>query len=343
MKVMTYRGQTSWSGPVAKGKWINMVFHFDIGWDSNGYVEVWKDGAKLFKRSGKLHEQYDNCGKPWRTPFLKFGIYKWDWAAGRKATQSNRRIITVDDVKIAKGSNGMAMVSSLLDQGAPDIAAPVSDLNPVQEQALLAHWPMTGNTGDSLPDASGNDHGATLVNGAQATADGVRFDGTDDYVNGGALAASGKALSVSAWVWADNLKQCPKEACTIAAKAAGPGAQDQDLQLSTVKKNGKTRLRFRLNVNGATTTLTAKTGRFTEKSWTHVAAVFTGSQVRLYQNGKLVASKSLQGDVTLRNKAPLTLGGNAFDASATPWSGKISDVRVFNYALSKDEVAGLAQ
>lgn len=346
MEIVTYGGVTNWSGPVVKNKWINVVFHFDIGWDSNGYVEAWKDGVKLFRRTGKLHDQYDLCGKPWGMPFAKIGIYKWNWKVGRPATQSSRRTLLIDKVRVAKGSDGLAMVSAAAGPiaSASDLLAPAADLSAIRDDALIAHWPMNAGTGSTLADASGNGHTATLANGAQLSADGsVQFDGVNDQVHAGQPDISGKAMTLSGWVWADSFEQCPNQTCTIASKAIGPGVQDQDMLLGTVKKGSKTRLRFRLNADGATSTLTAKAGNVEEKSWVHVAAVFTGKRMRLYQDGALVGSKAHAGPITLRNNSPISIGGHAYDATRNPWLGKITDVRIYNYALSKKEIAELAK
>jgi hypothetical protein len=38
------------------------------------------------------------------------GVYKWDWKAGRPATQSTRRQLFIDNLKIARGSDGYGLV-----------------------------------------------------------------------------------------------------------------------------------------------------------------------------------------------------------------------------------------
>jgi Polysaccharide lyase len=105
VKVITKGGVVSWSGPVVKNQWQNIIFHFKITWDKTGYVEAWKDGVKLFRRDAKLHEQYDDCGQPFRSPRFNIGTYKWDWKVGRPATQSSRRTLYIDNVRITKGTS----------------------------------------------------------------------------------------------------------------------------------------------------------------------------------------------------------------------------------------------
>jgi Polysaccharide lyase len=103
-KIITNGGVVSWSGPIIKNQWQNIIFHFKITWDKTGYVEAWKDGKKLFRRDGKLHNQIDDCGQPFKSPVFKMGIYKWDWKLGStQISYSNRRTLHIDNLRITKG------------------------------------------------------------------------------------------------------------------------------------------------------------------------------------------------------------------------------------------------
>lgn len=103
-QIITSGGVVSWSGPVVKHKWQDIVFHFKITWDKTGYVEAWKDGVKLFRRTGALHKRIDDCGQPFKSPSFNIGVYKWDWKANRSATDSSRRTLYIDDLKITRGN-----------------------------------------------------------------------------------------------------------------------------------------------------------------------------------------------------------------------------------------------
>jgi len=69
-------------------------------------VEAWIDGKKLFRRDGKLHDQIDDCGKPYLNPTFNMGIYKWDWMLGsNQISNSNRRTLFIDNLRITQGSS----------------------------------------------------------------------------------------------------------------------------------------------------------------------------------------------------------------------------------------------
>jgi hypothetical protein len=74
--------------------------------------------------------------------------------------------------------------------------------------------------------------------------------------------------------------------------------------------------------------------------WRHVVAVRQGRELRLYTNGKMVAtSVPAQETIDVSNGAPLQIG---FGAQAH-FRGKVREIQVFNKALSDDEVNALYQ
>ena len=70
-------------------------------------------------------------------------------------------------------------------------------------------------------------------------------------------------------------------------------------------------------------------------TWSHVAATYDGVILRLYVNGSQVGSRSVTGTM-VASTSPLRFGGN------TVWgeyfSGLIDEVRIYNRALSADEI-----
>jgi hypothetical protein len=103
-RFITWHGVVSWEGPVVKNRWQDLLVHVKITRDASGYVEAWKDGVKLFRRDGKLHEAIDDCGKPFRDPTFNVGIYKWDWKAKSKQPSiSSRRTLFLDNLRITQG------------------------------------------------------------------------------------------------------------------------------------------------------------------------------------------------------------------------------------------------
>ncbi len=110
-EIVTYGGKLRWTGPIEIKKWLNIVAHFRISTGNDGFIEMWKDGKKLFRVNGPNSPKADDCGKTLRAPYFKMGVYKWDWRPGRKATDSSRRQLFIDNLKMAIGPNGYSLVS----------------------------------------------------------------------------------------------------------------------------------------------------------------------------------------------------------------------------------------
>lgn len=110
VKFHTYTGVAPWTWPIEKKKWQNIVIHFRISKQDDGFIEVWRDGVRLGIQEGQNSHPTDKCGQPMLDPFLKIGVYKWTWK--KKTTDSSRRELLIDDLKIAKGPDGYALVKS---------------------------------------------------------------------------------------------------------------------------------------------------------------------------------------------------------------------------------------
>jgi hypothetical protein len=74
--------------------------------------------------------------------------------------------------------------------------------------------------------------------------------------------------------------------------------------------------------------------------WKHLAAVRDGGRLKLYVNGKLVAKSDAfrPADYDVSVDQPLRIGFGQTDYFA----GKISDVRIYNRALSTSRIRKLA-
>jgi hypothetical protein len=70
-------------------------------------------------------------------------------------------------------------------------------------------------------------------------------------------------------------------------------------------------------------------------TWSHLAATYSGSAVRLYVNGTQVASRSVSGTIA-SSTAPLRIGGN--NVWGEYFKGLIDEVRVYNTALTASQI-----
>ena len=73
--------------------------------------------------------------------------------------------------------------------------------------------------------------------------------------------------------------------------------------------------------------------------WQHIAMTWSRSGMNLFVNGKAVAHRKATQPAIGDVQAPFIIGGGSYDGGFT---GAIDEVRVFNYALASEDVAGLA-
>ena len=85
-------------GPYETGKWVDFVFHVKWSTGSDGLIEVWKEGKKVFSTTGEnTYTDFDTGN------YMKNGIYKWGWKKGYP-TNTDKRVLFIDDVRIGDES-----------------------------------------------------------------------------------------------------------------------------------------------------------------------------------------------------------------------------------------------
>jgi len=197
---------------------------------------------------------------------------------------------------------------------------------------LVAAYSFNTISGSSVPDVSGNNNGGT-VSGAVGTVAGrfggaLSFDGVNDWVT---VADSNSldlttSMTLMAWV---NPAAVAGSWRTVLFKEGGPGQVDYSLYAGddTTKPLGQVYIGGEQNAAGTATLPLA--------TWTHLAATYDGSTLRLYVNGTQVGSKAIDGQIT-PTTGVLRIGGNGI------WSewfmGSIDEIRVYNRTLTQGDI-----
>jgi hypothetical protein len=199
-----------------------------------------------------------------------------------------------------------------------------ADLN----DGLVAHYPFNGNA----QDATGNGNDGT-VNGATLTVD--RFGNADSAYS---FDKNGKnyisvpdhqmlrptQLTVATWVEPVSSAKWN----TVLMKSTG-GSWGGGYGITYYNT---TEIGFYITQYNKNRLL----GKIDLKKWSHIVGTFDGSTMKLYINGELVGPSS--GIKINHSTAPLYFGKSS---SAYYWDGKIDDIRIYNRALSEDEIKTL--
>ncbi len=214
--------------------------------------------------------------------------------------------------------------------------------NLVAHQTPRWHWPMNEGSGLTVSNVTKTGNDGKLENGPKWLDDAtLSLDGIDDYVDVGNLIVSGRALTIAAWFKVADLQGCAARECRIISKAKGVRSQEHIFMVSLIERNGSARLRFRLKTDGMTSTLVSFSGGIPANEWTHVAAVYDGSTMRIYSDGIEVGRMAKSGDVTNDAGAGCWIGGNPPGPTDRPWNGQIKDVRIYERSLPANEIQGL--
>lgn len=194
--------------------------------------------------------------------------------------------------------------------------------------AIVGHW-----MGMSYDDNTENKlhavpYGVTLTTNEEKAA--FSFDGSDDYMKLPYHVGDMKQMTFAAWV---------KGGSTTAWQRIFDFGNGEDEYLFLTPTNGST-MRFEIKKDGVTQGLDATTTLGTG-TWKHIAVTIGANEVTIYINGVKNASTT---GITLRpsDVAPtLSYLGRSQFAADPAFKGYMSNVRIYNYALSAAEVKAL--
>ena len=193
--------------------------------------------------------------------------------------------------------------------------------------ALVAAYSFAEGTGGTVLDASGRGNPGTIANATWTTAgkygNALLFNGVNALV---AITDSPSlrlttAMTLEAWVnpvtvdraWRDVIHKGNDNYYLEATSSRNPPAP----------------------LGGGTFGETWGTAAIAANTWTHLAATYDKTVLRLYVNGTLVGSRSRTGNITT-SASPLQIGGDSLFGQY--FRGTIDEVRVYNAALTAAQV-----
>jgi thiol-disulfide isomerase/thioredoxin len=206
-------------------------------------------------------------------------------------------------------------------------------LQTAQDGNLIGWWKFDETEGNTAVDSSGNGNDGTLVGNPVWRPQGgkiggaLEFNGKGDYVkiaNEPAFDITNQ-ITISVWV---NITSVPQEWTGIVTKG------DTAWRMST--SFVKNVFHFGVSPNDYLNGMT----EVSAGQWHHVACVYDGKRMRIYVDGVLDVSIRQTGPIATNN-FPVCIGEN-IELTGRCWHGLIDDVRIYNRALSENEIAALA-
>jgi len=213
----------------------------------------------------------------------------------------------------------------------------ISPLKPV------GSWSFDEGAGTIANDSSGNDNNGTLY-GGPTWADGqvnkaLSFDGVDDYVDCGNDAGNLSSVgTIEVWAYTD--RDYPSDTTSddyggIISKTIGGAANQASWWIDWYGSNSSRILRAGIGDESDVITITINNYNFNHQ-WHHFIFTWDGSQMKLYDNGNLLGSVS-----QTKNPQTLNIGlqiGRVFNWGYCSWQGLIDEPRIYNRALSAEEI-----
>ena len=161
--------------------------------------------------------------------------------------------------------------------------------------------------------------------GAQfAEKNGLKFDGTDDYVDCGNDFTITNQLTLEAWVKMNSYTTFPRIA----------GAENAWMLYIT---NSARNHRLTFYGSGIDTPF-PNSPNLNDGKWHHVAAVYDGDGIDGYVDGVYVGTIAKSGNLDDIGSTPVTIGGRT--TGARTLDGAIREVRIWNSVRNQDEIRG---
>jgi hypothetical protein len=193
---------------------------------------------------------------------------------------------------------------------------------------IVSWYPGEPGVEGSAEDIAGNNDGTELggvTHPPGKVGNAFGFDGVDDQIEVPDNATLDlNTLTIDAWI-----NRSSTADARIVDKITAGGA---DGYLLDIVNN-----RLRLIIGGATVvgTTPIETGTFTL-----VAGTFDGTNLRVYVNGALDGTTTVESTTTPTNTLPLHIGTNSA-ADGNFFAGVIDELELFNRALTQDEIQSL--
>jgi len=202
-----------------------------------------------------------------------------------------------------------------------------------QEDGLVAYWSFDEDAGKVVKDISGNGNDGEIFDvervdgGIKGKA--LRFKGTKEsyvnYGNGKSLNFDTGSFSYSCWVYAT--ESVGKWDMPIFKGGLNKMEPGYDMELGTDK--------WMASISDGTQTRNVELGYETNNKWVYLVVVVDRDQNKMYgyRDGSLVSSADIKGFGSVSSKQSLWISHPNY-----PFKGLIDEVKIYNRALSADEI-----
>ena len=200
--------------------------------------------------------------------------------------------------------------------------------------SLVGHWKLEAQRSGVAGDSSGSElHGMLKGDPAWVTGrigQGIELDGDGDYVDLGSKSEFNLVhqISVACWI---KVNAFDKEWQALVTKG------DSSWRLSRGLENN-----LHFGCTGMWPEWVHGKKDVNDGQWHHVVGTFDGNRLSLYVDGQLDTSATLIANPRKIHVTddPVYIGANVQEEGRN-WNGLVDEVRIYNYALSEEEIQAL--
>jgi len=200
------------------------------------------------------------------------------------------------------------------------------------DYGLVGSWNMDEGTGTTIYDGSDEGNDGTLIHDPKWTTgksgSALQFDGVDDYVDCGndeSLNSLTTSFSISMWV-----KRNKDGSYFLIQK--GTANNNAYIWYGTMPD-----MVFLVG-NGSTWDTLLATNIFPDSNWYHIVTTFNNGTAIIYRNGVSFTSKTMSVSAVSLSSTIQQIGARVVGGSVGYFGGTIDEVRIYNRALSAEEV-----
>ena len=206
------------------------------------------------------------------------------------------------------------------------VTAQAAEPSSPSPQGLVAHYTFSegsGNTArDSISSVTSELHGVTWKNSVRGPA--PAFDGKSAHIDAGPCARLRLTNRLSISIWIHPTGQPAGEAIVV-------GEAPSRWAITHYKS------RVYFYISAGSNYCRAPVSSF---RWTHVAATFDGTTMRLFVDGRLHSTRALPPKTRIKVGSRFRIGGGT--RKGTYFNGLIDDIQIYNRPLSNADVSALS-
>ena len=272
--------------------------------------------------------------------FSALGTFNANTVSNRINFTTNTTPISVDFADI-DGDGKPEMITA--NNGAANISVLKNNVKP--SNGLVAWYPFNGNAGDSS--GFGN-HGTTSnvslttdrVNSANSA---YQFNGTNSKITvpTNISLRPNNRITVCAWIRSEN-KTASAWNMIFSHRYSDLGTPYDSYKIGTFPTAGyNNRWSFGIGVQSTLTQTELLSKPKVDNVWMHIAASYDGIAMKVFLNGLLDTSYNTVINTIAYGSIGLNIG-NSIPNSSDAFLGKIDDLRIYDRALSTNEIKALA-